>query len=186
MRKILLSVIATFAFASCSSAPNVTSAEILEYGVFEKVSSHGQIKTEGVLSGKVQKGVNARLKEQTNTIVAALGTSFGVRLKLTGNPTGAVVNCSIRWIHPKLTNPSSGRASEQEQWRTQRLIGYPESAGYTFDNPWELVPGKWTIQVIYESKVLAEKTFSVVLPRQASNQSLQPTASRRTTQFPHD
>ena len=178
MRTILLSVIAIFALADCSSAPNVTSAEIVEYGVFEKISSRGQIKTEGVLSGEVEKGVQTRLKEQTSTIVAALGTSFGIRVRLTGNPSGEMVNCSIRWIHPKLTNPSSGQTSEQDQWQSLVPIGYPGSAGYTFDNPWELVPGKWTIQVIYESKVLAEKTFNVALPHQASNQSLEPTAGR--------
>jgi hypothetical protein len=74
-----------------------------------------------------------------------------------------MVSCSIRWIHPKLVNPSSGQASESEEYPSQRWLGKVEPTGYTFEHAWELVPGKWTIQVVYDSKVLVEKSFDVVV-----------------------
>lgn len=179
MLKIFLPVIAILALTDIASAGSVTSAEVIEYGVFDKIGSVGRTKVNGVLSGQIDEVTEARIKEQTSTIVAALGTSFGIRVKLTGSPTGEMINCSVRVIHPKLTNPKSSQASERDEWPSQRRIGYPMRVGYTFDHPWELVPGKWTIQIIYESKVVAEKTFDVVLPGQASNQSVELTAARR-------
>ena len=85
-------------------------------------------------------------------------------MKLIGSPDGEMVDCSIRWIHPKLTNPDSSQVSEREEYPSRRRIGEVAPTGYTFEHSWELVPGTWTIQIIYASKVLAEKTFTVVLP----------------------
>ena len=36
--------------------------------------------------------------------------------------------------------------------------------GYKFDKEWELVTGKWTIQIYYKDQKLLEKTFAVYLP----------------------
>src|SRR5205814_5419710 len=143
----------------------VTGAEVTEYGVFEKVKSVGPRRADGVLQGLVDQLPEVKLKERTTTIVAARGTSFGILVKLTGEPAGEGGNCSIRWIHPKMTNPSSGLVSESEEFPARHSLGKVEPTGYTFEDAWELVPGKWTVQVVFESKVLAEKTFDVVLPR---------------------
>lgn len=163
MLKALLSVIALLTVTQASFAASVTGAEVVEYGVFEKVSSIGHRKAEGVLTGQIDQVPEVKLKQQTNTVLAALGTNFGITVRLTGNPVGEMVNCSIRWIHPKLVNPSSGQVSESEEYPSQRSLGKVEPTGYTFEHAWELVPGRWTIQVIYESKVWVEKSFNVVV-----------------------
>jgi hypothetical protein len=163
MLKSLLTCLIVVALASASSGANITGAEIVEYGVFEKVRSVGPRKDEGSVTGQVDQVPEVRLKEQTSTVVAALGTSFGIVVKVTGDPPGELVNCSIRWNHPPLTNPSSGKTTEREEIRSQQMIGRSQPTGYTFENAWELVPGKWTIQLISDSKVLAEKSFDVVL-----------------------
>ena len=33
--------------------------------------------------------------------------------------------------------------------------------GYKFDHDWELVPGNWTLQVLYQGEVMVEKEFVV-------------------------
>jgi hypothetical protein len=165
MLKSLLTSVMILALTSACFAANVTGAEIVEYGVFDKIRSVGPRKDAGSVTGQVDQVPEVRLKEKTSTVVAALGTNFGIVIKLTGDPAGELVDCSIRWIHPKLTNPNSGRTTERNEIWSQRRIGEPEPTGYTFENAWEMVPGKWTIQLICKSKVLAEKTFDVVLAR---------------------
>jgi hypothetical protein len=145
-------------------AGSVTGAEIVEYGLFDKVSI-GSRKADSVLTGKVDEVPKVKLQQQTTTIPATLGTSFGITVKLTGSPLGETVDCSIRWIRPKLTNPETGQSSERSEFPSRRPIGEVTPTGFTFEHPWELVPGTWTVQVIYDSKVLAEKRFNVVLPR---------------------
>ena len=174
MLKSLLTAVMLLALARASFAGNVTGAEIVQYGVYDKVRSVGPRKDAGSVLGQVDQVPEVRFKEQTNTVVASLGTSFGVMITLTGDPPGELVDCSIRWIHPKLTNPTSGKTTERNEIWSQRRIGEPEPTGYTFENAWEMVPGKWTIQLVYKSKVLVEKTFDVVLAREASNQSMKP------------
>ncbi len=69
--------------------------------------------------------------------------------------------CTIRGIHPKFTDPISGRTGESDQWESHRRIGAPEYTGFGFDTRWELIPGKWAIQVLYGGRIIAEKTFDV-------------------------
>jgi hypothetical protein len=162
MLKLLLTVVVILALGKLASAANVTGAEVLEYGVFAKVTSVGPRKDEGSVTGQVDQVPEARLKEKTTTIEAALGTSFGILVKVTGDPPGELLNCSIRWI-PPLTNPVSGKTTERNEIQNQQMIGRPQATGYTFENAWEMVPGKWTVQLVYNSKVIAEKTFDIVL-----------------------
>ena len=147
-----------------SFAANVTGAEIIEYGVWDKVSI-GPRKEPAVLTGKVDEVPIVKLKERTTIIPAVLGSSFGITVKLIGSPAGEKVNCWIRWIHPKLTNPETGQSSERSEFPSRWPIGEVTPTGFTFEHPWELVPGAWTVQVICDWKVLAEKTFNVMLPR---------------------
>ena len=165
MLKSLLISVTILALGTASFAANVTGAEIVEYGVFDKIRSVGPRKDEGSVTGQVDQVPEVRLKEQTTTVVAALGTSFGIMVKVTGDPPGELLNCSIRWIHPPLTNPTSGKTTERDEIRSEQRIGRSQPTGYTFENAWELVSGNWTVQLIYNSRVLAEKTFNVVLPR---------------------
>ncbi|MBW2107958.1 MAG: DUF3859 domain-containing protein, partial [Deltaproteobacteria bacterium] len=43
-------------------------------------------------------------------------------------------------------------------------IGGIYGTGYGFDHPWELVSGRWTFQLLYDKKILAELTFKVYNP----------------------
>jgi hypothetical protein len=36
------------------------------------------------------------------------------------------------------------------------------SYGFTFDHPYEMVPGNWQIQITFHGHVVAEKSFHVV------------------------
>ena len=164
LAKVLFAVIVGLSFVEVSRGATVTGAEIVEYGVFDKVSI-GPRKEPAVLTGQVDEVPIVKLKERTTIIPAVLGTSFGITVKLIGSPAGERVNCWITWLHPKLTNPETGQASDRSDYPSRRPIGEVTPTGFTFEHPWELVPGTWTVRVIWDWKVVAEKTFNVMPPR---------------------
>ena len=146
-------------------AQKITGAEIVEYGILKKiVEFEGPLDVPHVLSGKVDNVIASPLIQSTATIKAVLGTTFGISVKLLGEPNGAIVSSHFRCIHPKLTDSASGRSSKTDDWRSPIPIGTPRYVSRTFDHQWELVPGEWTIQVLSDGKVVTEKTFDVVAP----------------------
>lgn len=164
LAKVLFAVIIELSFVEVSRGATVTGAEIVEYGVFDKVSI-GPRKEPAVLTGQVDEVPMVKLKERTTIIPAALGITFGITVKLIGSPAGERVNCWITWLHPKLTNPETGQASDRSEFPSRWPIGEVTPTGFTFEHPWELVPGTWTVRVIWDWKVVAEKTFNVMPPR---------------------
>jgi Domain of unknown function (DUF3859) len=143
-------------------AQKVTGAEILEYGTLKKVVSAGRIDSPNTIAGKANYAIAEQLVQMTSTINASIGTTFGILVKLLGEPEAAVVTAHFRCTHPRLTDPASLHTGEIDEWDSPRPIGTPRYVSYTFDYEWELVPGKWTLQVLQDGKVLAEKTFYVV------------------------
>jgi hypothetical protein len=164
LAKVLFAVIIELSFVEVSRGATVTGAEIVEYGVFDKVSI-GPRKEPAVLTGQVDEVPMVKLMERTTIIPAVLGTTFGVTVKLIGSPAGERVNCWITWLHPKLTNPETGQASDRSDFPSRWPIGEVTPTGFTFEHPWELVPGTWTVRVIWDWRVVAEKTFNVMPPR---------------------
>ncbi len=145
-------------------AQKVTGAEIVDYGMLKKIKSEGVLDAPDALTGKTNNVIASQLVQSTSTIKPTVGATFGILVKLLGEPNGAVITSHFRCIHPKLTDPVSGRSGESDDWESPRPIGAPRYVSYTFDHEWELVPGKWTIQVLYDGKIIAEKTFNVVAP----------------------
>jgi hypothetical protein len=145
-------------------AQKVTGAEIIEYGILKKIKSEGLLDAPNSLSGKTNNVIVSQIVQSTTTIKASIGITFGMLVKLLGEPEGAIVTSHFRCTHPSLTDPTSGRTGHTDDWESLRPIGTPRYVSYTFDRDWELVPGKWTIQVLSDGKVLAEKTFDVVAP----------------------
>ena len=159
--KALATILLVLAAAS-AHAQKITGAEIVQYGILKKMVSDGLVDAPNTLAGKSNNAIASQLVESTTTVKTSIGTTFGMLVKLLGEPEGAIVTSHFRCRHPELTDPVSGHTGEIDEWESPRPIGVPRYASYTFDHDWELVPGKWTIQVLFGGKVLAEKTFDVV------------------------
>jgi Domain of unknown function (DUF3859) len=184
--KRLLALLLTLAVVGFVYAQTITDVELVEFGTFRKTRSNGLMSAPNAIAEMEHAVVDAKLIKETTTIPASIGTSFGVRIKVTGDPDGAVVKFTGRCTHPKLSDPVSGRSSTTEEWDCYPVIGRTGYIGYTFDNSWELVPGKWILQVFYGAKLVAKKEFDVTSPEHASNQALERTAARRVFTFSND
>lgn len=163
--KSLVIALSLVALCACD-APVKTpqSVQLLEFGTFKKLASHDDVRAPGAIAGARHAVSKVELLECTTNIPARVGTSFGFRVMMPGKPSGNVVPCTAKCLHPRLTDPSSGHSSEVEEWDTSGLAGEEGYTGYTFDNDWELVPGPWTIQVFVNSKLMIEKIFNVYSP----------------------
>jgi hypothetical protein len=148
----------------CAAAPPKAenlSAKILDYGIYNE-EVREIIKDESVPGG-TRGSARYSLIEETNKIPAKLGISFGFRYKLYGVPEKSKLKFKRLFFFPKqgLTDKGKGRTYYKAQLDDELIVRETMEIGYKFEHPWELVPGKWSFQVWYEGKKLAEKTFTV-------------------------
>ena len=181
--KPLLAALLILVTIDCPGAATVTGVHVMEFGSFRKTIQLGIMPAPRSITGMANAVNGATLIEKTAEIHASKGTSFGLRVTVTGQPVGAVVQLACRCVHPKFTDPVSGRSSTVEEWNSQPIIGRAAYIGYTFDNLWELVPGKWTIQIFYGATLVARQEFNVTVAAHASNRAMERTADRRTLHF---
>jgi hypothetical protein len=159
MKTLIVSSLLLF-LLRCNAQTNAPeNVEVLGFGIFKKTSSLDG----GALSGR-RHVAEALLVKFTTKVPAQIGTSFGFRVGYRGRSPGAPVHCTAKCLHPKLTDPTSGRTSEVEQWDASSVSGREEYIGYTLDNVWELVPGKWKIQLWVGPELMFEKTFTLYAP----------------------
>jgi hypothetical protein len=142
---------------------SVSGAEIADYGIYRR-SSKGEVNAPETNVGHIHAVASVELVQRTEQIPATLDTSFGIRYRVSGNPNGAIIQGTVNVIHPETKNPESGKTTAVDQWPFTAKLGKLKYTGWHFDHLWELVPGKWTIQLIYRGKVIAEKQFEVQKP----------------------
>ena len=107
---------------------------------------------------------NIELVQRTDHIPAIRGTRFGFRFIIKGSSQGQQIKIVRRNLVPGLRNPKTGNIFYSYEYELAKNIGEETYAGYSFDENWELIPGKWTFQIFYEGRKLAEKTFNVYKP----------------------
>lgn len=161
MRALPLLLAALVITACHVQRATIDDLQVIEFGTFQKTDERGTVAASGSIQGQAHAVVDAVLVEQTSDIHATRGTSFGLRVSFSGNPSGARVAIRAKCLHPKFTDPATGRSSEVEEWPGIGVMGRSGYVGYTFDNDWELVPGQWTIEVSVGSTFRVEKTFNV-------------------------
>lgn len=146
------------------AAADIDGAEILRFGIY-KADFISKEEAPGAAAGTkniVQKVV---LAEQTANIPARIGMRFGFEYVIKGSPVGDKIDLTYKYLHPGMTNPKTNQLfTSQEIVSKNREIGKAASITYTLDYEWEAVVGEWTLQVFYEGKKLAEKTFHIYKP----------------------
>ena len=138
--------------------------EIVEYGIYraKKVTS---VEDKNVVGGSRDAIENFILVSQTNKIPATIGTRFGFRYVIKGEPKGAVITLKMvgKYPAPGLKSPGDKRPHYYDQYSLRVAVG-DSFTSYSFDEEWELVTGDWTFEIWYEGRKLAEKIFTVYKP----------------------
>ena len=138
-------------------------ATILSFGRYETQIAGKPEKAERTASGIVQPVDGHRLLERSDVIVGQFGNTFGIELKLENFPAG-VAALTIRTTHPPLTNDDTGKTMTVSEYDWPVAGRSKVYFGFTFDYRWEIAEGVWTKQLVHDGKVIAEKTFKIVVP----------------------
>jgi hypothetical protein len=160
--RIAASLLAAFLPAIAAHALTIDETRLTAYGIFEE-KSEGNVAAPLTAAGYVSRVTSEKLLKKTDVVEARIGTTFGIDYVLDGRPVGERVKLFIRLQRPAITNPATGETSTMDENVTPAWISMHKHDGFSFDHPWELVPGKWTFQVFHDSKLLLEKTFEVHL-----------------------
>jgi hypothetical protein len=149
------------AAAANAQTPLVESAEIVEFGIYKIERSGEHIQIPSTASGGVKTATWAHLVTATNRVPAEVGTTFGCHFVVKGEPTNAAVTLEIVVEHPPFEKTAGQKTGTVDKVPWQYVIGQKVGYTYTFDEPWEAVPGDWSIQVWYRQKKLTEQKFLV-------------------------
>ena len=144
-------------------AQKITGAEIIEYGVLKKIKSEGLLDAPNTVAGKSNNDRSAARREHLQS--KRIDRNYIRHLGKTPRRTqGSHDHGSFSLHSPQAHGPGIGHTREADEWESPRPIGTPRYVSYTFDHDWEIKPGNWTIQVLSDGKVIAEKTFDVIAP----------------------
>jgi len=139
------------------------AAKIASFGRYEVRIAGKPEKAERTASGILQPVDSHRLIERTDTVVGQLGNLFGIELKLENFPPGTSM-VTVRTTHPPLTNPKTGKTTTVSEYDWTVTAGENPYFCFSFDDAWEIAEGPWKMEVIFNGKVVAEKTFKIVVP----------------------
>jgi len=179
-RQGALIVLAGWLSATCAEAKTakvqpiiakVQRIDTFDYGIY--LANKVATKTNDL--GVTYHTVNdAQLIASTDTIPAQLGVKFGFRYTIIGKPEDAIVTVRQVTVYPPtgVVSPKMG-VLHTNSFSTRNQIGSPFGAGYEIDEPWELVPGVWTIQLWVGDQKLAEHSFTVAAPGDATLEKAQ-------------
>lgn len=119
----------------------------------------------GVLStDEVDNEDNPLLLEQTQQIPMKEGTSFGLQF-YTKPSSEKDQKTKLRFIWhfpaPGLQDPSKSEPLQnyEQIWHVQ--VGKKTTASYLLEQPWELAPGKWRVEIWQEDKKLLTQSFDL-------------------------
>ncbi len=142
----------------------VRAAEITAFGVFEET---GKRFVRGY--DRKEPGTNSlervRFTDYETSITGRIGTSFGIEYVIHSTPRGKPFRVTAVITYPPdgLIAPDGTVYHQSEEPVTIRL-GEKSFYGFGFDQPWEIVPGKWIFQIKHGPAVLVQRTFTVSLP----------------------
>jgi Domain of unknown function (DUF3859) len=145
-----------------AQAPRVDRAEIIDFGIYTFTPT-GTNSAPDAVGGKDQQVEDLRLAARTHTIPLEKGVAFGYRFKLVGSPADAKVPLRAVILFPPggLTNTALRKHYDRSSVDFTASIGSVSVRGYSLDDPWDLVPGTWTMQLWQGDRKLNEEVFTL-------------------------
>lgn len=161
--RTLVSVLALMAYlVAPASAQQAMRVEIVDFGLYHITSRSTGRDAKGMEHHQITGTVHL---STTTVVPAQLGTSFGMRWRFID---AGKANIQIREValYPKggIRPPGSKQPLRKVELMQSLNPGAVGELIYTFVDPWEMVPGPWTIQLFAGGRKLAEQGFTVIKP----------------------
>ena len=157
----LLALSLTTASATSAQDARIDRLDVIESG-FYTAKKTGEHPAAGAPLGYSKEVVNVEFLKQLPAAVA-VGSAFGVRLKVYGAPSDWTEHLRLVWLIPEpgIHNPNNGKIFHRSESDLVVRVGETTIAGYSFDAPWEVVKGTWTLQLWQGNRMLLEKSFVI-------------------------
>jgi hypothetical protein len=143
----------------------VDRLELLDAGFYDvaKASVTGTTPAAGTVTGAVQELRNVTLSPTPPATAARVGIGFGLRFRSFGARDGerAMLRSVWKIPSPGIVNPNDGKTYLESAADFATTIGSNHLRGYTFEQPWEIVPGTWTLEIWQGDRKLLEKSFEI-------------------------
>jgi len=163
VRRLFLAVVLWTA-ATSAWAQQVDRIDIVEYGIY----TADKLKSERDQNGQLHSIVGeVHLEDATTTVTAEPGVKFGIKFRVLGTPDGKPVTLRrvIVYPQPGLRAPTAPEPLLRSEGPISPPMGDTVYTGFEFDDPWEQVPGVWTIQLWQGDHLLAEQHFTILVGR---------------------
>jgi len=81
-----------------------------------------------------------------------------------GAPAGSSVTLKCIWVYqtPGLMAPGAAASIAHHEGTETVQIGDAVTTDYAFDDPWELMPGRWAVRLWLGDRKLLEQSLPVV------------------------
>lgn len=137
------------------------SIEILDYGIYAADVAREK---EDQAALKTHYLSDIRILRMTDRVPAVIGTRFGIRFVVRGGSAGEAVPVRAKILYPGLRPPGSTQPLYSTEDAIKVPAGETSFQGILLEFDWGLVPGKWTFQLFFGDRLMAEKVFEVYIP----------------------
>jgi Domain of unknown function (DUF3859) len=167
-------------------AQAIQSIEITEYGVYTTETATSAA-APGTASGKLDQVTNIKLLQSTTSVPAHVGIEFGFRYKINGQPAAAPppqardtilgmqltppavppprTGVNLKYVthipKPGMRNPETGNVTLTNIFYQEHKVGEELYRLYRLVEPWEIVPGIWTLEIWDGDRKLLSQDFLV-------------------------
>ncbi len=161
---VLTLFFAMLSFTATAFAAENLQIEIVDFGIY--TAGTAKRVGEGITGKGLHISKSFHFTQRTTKIPATLNIRFGLSYIIKGHPMGETIELKQITLFPisGVKNPKTQKVLHISERVFPRVIGEKYGAGYTFDEPWEAVPGIWVIQLWYKDQKLAEQIFNVYVP----------------------
>ncbi len=147
---------------AASEEPRIDGMRVGAFGIYRETLDRLEPSARTAM-GYLRIVTERELLQSTETICARLGVTFGFDFKIEGAPVGALLTLEAvtRFPPPGMVN-DKGQYFQQNEYEGRVVIGASSSRSFTFEEPWEMVPGIWTFEFHHRGRKVGEKSFEVV------------------------
>lgn len=163
MNKRMFLLIPLLSFITACANVATSTARMDWAGTYDELGTR-RINDQNSLTGKRSKVIGTwQLKERTTDIQAALGARFGICYTLDDGTPDTAIHYKVIWYFPEngMTNPVTKKRANWHSREKTCHSGKPSFTGWIFNEPWEMVPGTWVVEIWVKDKRLLRQMFQV-------------------------
>lgn len=159
-----LAALCLLAGIAAAGAQEATGVDVYEYGIYERGEILGEFAPPN--KGYRHTAVSGmKHLETTRVIPGRLGVTFGVRYRVQGGLGFMVpVRVVLKFPPQGLLSPGFPEPIYFDETERMSELGGDNFSAHTFDYPWEIEPGIWTIEFWSGDTKLGEEQFEVITP----------------------